>query len=137
MSSEQKTLPTPQSPNEVFAELSDAKRADGEYLVALFSDITGQPPVVWGRKIIGFGSYNYVYASGHSGSAAKVGFAVAERQISLYLSCNADEFELFFDRLGPVRRGKGCIYITRLGRINLDVLREMVEFAWQRPTDKA
>ncbi|MDU0479824.1 DUF1801 domain-containing protein [Staphylococcus chromogenes] len=125
-----KTAPSPTNPDEVFSELSDAKRADGEYLVDLFQEVTGLPPVVWGRKIIGFGSYDYTYASGHSGTAARVGFAVAERQISLYLACDADEFEPFFERLGPVKRGKGCIYITRLARVDLDVLREMIEHAW-------
>lgn len=116
-----KTTPSPISPDEVFAELTDAKRADGEYFVDLFQDVTGLPSVVWGRKIIGFGSYDYTYASGHSGTAAQLAFAVAERQISLYLTCDADEFEPFFARLGPVKRGKGCIYITRLARVDRQV----------------
>lgn len=49
-------MPNEQTPNEVFAELSDSKRKDAEYLVSLMSTISGEQLVVWGRKIIGFGS---------------------------------------------------------------------------------
>lgn len=127
------TVPTPTNPAEVFAELPDRKRADAEYLLELMSEISGEPPVVWGRKIIGFGSYSYKYASGHSGTAARIGFAAAPRQFSLYLTCDASEFEPFLDRLGPHKTGKGCIYITQLARVDRSVLKEMIEFAWKQP----
>ncbi|AKK03874.1 DUF1801 domain-containing protein [Corynebacterium epidermidicanis] len=127
-----KTVPSPRTPDEVFAPLSDAKRADGEYLVSLFREVTGLPPVVWGAKIIGFGSYDYRYASGHTGTAAQLGFAVSERTISLYLSCDASQFATFLDALGPVKTGKGCIYITRLARVDTAVLRELIEYAWEQ-----
>lgn len=127
------TVPTPTKPEEVFADLPDSKREDAEYLLSLFSEVSGQKPVVWGRKIIGFGSYDYIYASGHSGTAAKIAFAAASARFSLYLTCDASLFEPFLERLGPHKTGKGCIYITRLARVDLAVLKEMIEFAWAQP----
>lgn len=127
------TVPTEKDPAEVFAELPENKQADALYLLNLMQEVSGEPSVVWGRKIIGFGSYDYKYASGHSGTAAKIGFAAAAARFSLYLTCDASMFEPFLERLGPHKTGKGCIYITRLARVDLAVLREMIEFAWAQP----
>lgn len=126
-------MPTTTTPQEVFAELPEAKRADAEHLLSLFQEVSGEEPVVWGRKIIGFGSYDYKYASGHSGTAAKIGFAAATARFSLYLTCDTSLFQPFLERLGPHKTGKGCIYITRLARVDLAVLQEMIEFAWAQP----
>lgn len=127
------TVPTNTAPEEVFTDLPDSKREDAEYLLSLMQEISGEPPVVWGRKIIGFGSYDYTYASGHSGTAARIGFAAAPRQFSLYLTCDAEQFTSFLERLGPHKTGKGCIYVTRLARIDVAVLKEMIQFAWAQP----
>lgn len=59
-------------------------------------------------------------------------FAAAERQFSLYLTCDAQLFTPYLERLGPHKTGKGCIYITRLARIDLAVLEEMLRFAWEQ-----
>ena len=45
------------------------RRADARALCVLLSEITGEPPVLWGAGIVGFGSYHYRYESGHEGNA--------------------------------------------------------------------
>lgn len=39
------------------------------------SAVTGQPPLMWGTGIFGFGSYHYRYDSGHEGDSCLTGFA--------------------------------------------------------------
>ncbi|WP_309081824.1 hypothetical protein [Zhihengliuella sp.] len=45
------------------------RRADAEALLELFASVTGEPPVLWGPSIVGYGSYHYRYASGREGDA--------------------------------------------------------------------
>ena len=83
---ETKTKPTEISARAYIAALPDAKkRADAEALLALFERVTGEPAIMWGPSMIGFGSYDYVYDSGHSGSAMRGGFAPRKANIVLYL----------------------------------------------------
>ena len=46
---------------------SDQRRTDAEALIELMSDVTGEPPVMWGPSIVGFGTYHYRYATGREG----------------------------------------------------------------------
>jgi len=46
----------------------ERRREDALRLCAMTQDITGEPPVMWGTSIIGFGTYRYRYASGHEGA---------------------------------------------------------------------
>ncbi len=41
----------------------------------MFTEISGEQPVVWAGRIIGFGTYQYRYASGHGGQAPLLAFA--------------------------------------------------------------
>ncbi|HEY1409675.1 MAG TPA: hypothetical protein VF434_12080, partial [Promineifilum sp.] len=40
----------------------ERKRADSHVILKMMKDITGEPPMMWGPSIIGFGSYHYRYA---------------------------------------------------------------------------
>ena len=43
------------------------RRDDARTVVKLMRRITGNRPTIWSSSIIGFGSYDYAYASGRSG----------------------------------------------------------------------
>lgn len=43
------------------------KREDAYQLLDIFTETTGLKAKMWGQSIIGFGSYHYVYESGHEG----------------------------------------------------------------------
>ena len=113
---------------------NEGRRDDAKVLLEIFGRITGEPPVMWGDSMIGFGSYDYAYDSGHSGSFFRSGFAPRKANMSLYvLGCTsapdkkARQQELL-DRLGPHKRGVSCLYVTRLNKIDLDVLEELIAF---------
>jgi hypothetical protein len=83
---------------------------------------------MWGSSIVGFGSYHYRYDSGHEGTAALVGFAPRKANLVLYLAAGlAERHPQLLERLGPHKTGKGCLYLKRLGDVDRDALRGLVE----------
>lgn len=126
---ENKTRPTQVSPAEFLAALdNERRRADGGELLVLMHAVTGEPPVMWGPTIIGFGQYHYKYASGHEGDTMIVGFSPRKAHLVLYIGCALDD-ETLLAKLGKHRRGKGCLYINKLDDVDRGVLRQLVENA--------
>lgn len=114
------------------AEVEPAGRAsEGQVLVDLFSRVTGQPPVMWGPSIIGFGSYHYRYESGHEGDSPRVAFSPRKAKLVCYLKLESTEAAPLLARLGKHSTGKGCLYINKLSDIDLGVLEELVTDSYQ------
>jgi hypothetical protein len=80
---------------------------------------------MWGPSIVGFGSYRYTYASGHSGQACITGFASRKNDISIYLMGGPRQKDLLA-RLGKHKMGKACLSIRRLTDINLPALEQLI-----------
>ena len=124
MAVEQKTNPNTISVADFIAAVEDPKRrADAEAACALLAEATGEPPVMWGPSIIGFGAYHYRYASGHEGDAPLVGFSPRKANLVFYLYCDEGRDDLLA-RLGKHKSGKGCVYVNRLSDIDPAVLKE-------------
>lgn len=124
---ETKTKPEAADPAAYVAGVADAaRRADAQALMALMARVTGEPPVMWSASMIGFGRYRYRYQSGHGGEAMRVGFAPRAKELVLYGISGAIDRLAAEERLGKIRRGKGCVYVKRLTDIDLDVLAALV-----------
>ena len=122
-----KTLPTPADAQAYLCAIEDqARRADCLALAALMEQVSGQPPVMWGDAIVGFGSYHYRYASGREGDAPLVGFAARKGDISIYLNCDTPARAAMLAQLGRHKMGKACLYVRRLADVDLDVLASLV-----------
>jgi hypothetical protein len=106
----------------------EGRRADARTLSALMGEITGEPPAMWSSGIVGFGRYHYRYESGHEGDSALASFAPRKQATVVYLAgyFEGRDAELI-ERLGPVKTGKGCVYIKRLDDVDRDALRELIE----------
>ncbi|MFV0350816.1 MAG: DUF1801 domain-containing protein [Oscillospiraceae bacterium] len=107
------------------------RRADAEQLLQIFGTITGSKPVVWAGKMVGFGSYTYRYASGHSGQAFNMGFAPAKGHTTVYLYLPEDILQPYMQRLGKAKSGKACIYINKSDDVDIAVLQELIKEAKQ------
>ncbi len=81
---------------------------------------------MWGSSIVGFGSYHYKYESGREGEMCLIGFSSRKGDISVYGLGHSPEVEALLARLGKHKRGKGCLYLKRLGDIDQDVLAKAV-----------
>ncbi|MGH8852702.1 MAG: DUF1801 domain-containing protein [Telluria sp.] len=124
---ENKTQPTAASVRAYFDAILDAgRRQDCEIIAAMMGRLTGEPAVMWGPGIVGFGSYHYKYASGREGDAPLAGFASRKGDISVYLSCDAPPSEAQRERLGRHKMGKSCLYVRRLDDVDQEVLEQMV-----------
>ena len=124
---ENKTKPTDASVAGFIARVDgDERRADCEALVALMQRVTGEPAVLWGDAIIGFGTYHYRYASGHQGDAPLAGFSPRKGDISVYLSCDAAASTALLAKLGRHRIGKSFLYLRRLADVDMAVLEQLV-----------
>ena len=102
------------------------RRADGIALCEIMTRVTGEPPVMWGPSIIGFGSYRYTYASGHSGESCRVGFSPRKAKLVLYLTGCTETDPALVAKLGKVKTGKACIYASKLADIDLAVLEQLI-----------
>jgi hypothetical protein len=122
-----KTQPTDASVAAFVAGIADERqRADSERLIAVMSDVTGEPATMWGPSIIGFGSYHYRYASGREGDAPLVGFSPRRSALTLYASADDDVRAKLLARLGPHKVGKGCVYVKRLSDVDEQALADLI-----------
>ncbi|MGX1264372.1 hypothetical protein RKD55_002176 [Rossellomorea marisflavi] len=105
------------------------RREDAFKLLDLFTEASGFAGKMWGKSIIGFGSYHYTYASGHEGDTALAGFSPRKSKISVYLGCTGTEKDRLLSELGKHTSGKGCVYINRLSDVDPDILKELIRLS--------
>lgn len=123
------TVPTDASVDDFLAAVPDERRrTDAQRLCALLRDVTGEPPVMWGPSIVGFGRYRYTYANGSTGDWPLAGFSPRKQQLVVYLVGGFEQRHAsVLARLGPHKTGKGCLYLKRLDEVDEAVLRELVD----------
>ena len=124
-----KMVPTGADVEAFLATVADERRrADARTLCELMATLTGEPAVLWGSSIIGFGAHHYRYASGREGDAPLAAFSPRKAQLVVYLVAGFTErYGKLLSRLGPHTSGKSCLYIKRLSDVDLDVLRQLVD----------
>jgi len=104
------------------------RRADAHAVLDLMRSVTGESPVMWGPSIVGFGSYHYRYESGRTGDAPLAGFSPRKANLVVYLVGGfEDRYPKLLEQLGPHKTGKACLYLKRLGDVDVDVLRQLIE----------
>ena len=131
---------TTENDTSVAAFIADAepeeRREECEALCGLMSRVTGEPAKMWGKAIVGFGSYHYKYASGHEGEAALVGFSPRKGALSIYIMQGFSAYPEIMKNLGKYKTGKSCLYVKKLDDIDLKLLQKLVKesVAWMRKT---
>lgn len=131
MADDAKTRPTDVTVEDFLATLDDpVTQADCSSLMAMLERVTGEPAVMWGPSIIGFGSYHYRYASGREGDAAVVGFSPRVGKLSLYLNDGTDQHAEALARLGRHTVTKACLHLKRLDDVDADVLAQIVQTSY-------
>ncbi|MBB3711716.1 hypothetical protein FHS00_001287 [Limimaricola variabilis] len=128
-----KTQPTGESVEAFLAAVEpERRREDAQALDALFREVTGFVPQMWGPSILGYGSYDYVYDSGRSGRFLATGFSPRKANLVLYIMPGYDEANPILARLGKYRTGKSCLYINRLADVDRGVLAELIRHGLDR-----
>jgi len=114
--------------DEVLDRATGPRREEADELVNLLQSVLEEQPVVWAGRIIGFGEYQYTYDSGHSGTAPLLAFAPGKAHHTVYLANNfSEKWPDLISLLGPHRASKACLYITRLSKVNVDALKQLLQ----------
>ena len=109
---------------------NDKRRKDAKQILKLMKDITGEKAVMWGASIIGFGSYDYRYASGREGTFMRIGFSPRKANTTLYIMNGFSKYDELLSQLGKYKTGKSCLYINKLEDVDLEVLKKMIKHSF-------
>jgi Domain of unknown function (DU1801) len=104
-------------------------------LIKIFEKVTNNKPVLWG-KIIGFGSYHYVYESGREGDSLMVGFTPSKVGITIYTNCDLENNTNLLNNLGKHKISKSCLYIKKLEDINIEIFEQIIKDSYNHIKDK-
>jgi hypothetical protein len=125
MASEPKTKPTDASVDDFLEAVEHpGRREDGKVVAKLLAEVSGQPPVMWGPSIVGYGSYR-----SPTGDWPRIGFSPRKGNMVLYVLTGVAEEQDLLDRLGAHKTGKACLYINRLKDVDVDVLRRLAQLS--------
>ncbi|MBV1779266.1 DUF1801 domain-containing protein [Paeniglutamicibacter sp. ABSL32-1] len=113
---------------QVLDRTTGPRRAEAEELLELLGEISGEQPVVWAGRIIGFGEYEYRYESGRGGRSPVLAFAPGPTKHTIYLVNDfSQRWPDLMARLGKHRASKVCLYLTRLTGVDRSALRQLLE----------
>lgn len=111
---------------------NEQKKTDSFALIDHLTKWSGYEPKMFGPSIIGFGNYQYKYASGHGGEAPILGFSPRKNALTLYVYSETEKNKDLLEDLGKYKMGKACIYVKKLSDIDISVLekisRETLDF---------
>jgi hypothetical protein len=127
-----KTQPTSDDVSQFLDSVADQRRrSEGHELRSLFERVTGEPAVMWGPSIVGFGARPYTNTMG-TNDWFVVGFSPRKTAMTIYgiFDGYASTPDPLINALGPATTGKSCVYIKRLDQIDRDVLEQLVRKAW-------
>jgi Domain of unknown function (DU1801) len=122
-----KTQPTRQSVSDFLSTVADKKmRAECGVVAKMMRDATGKRAKMWGTSIVGYGSYDYKYASGQEGSWPIIGFSPRSKNVSIYIMPGFSKFDKLMGQLGKYKTGKSCLYIKTLDDVDQKKLKALI-----------
>lgn len=95
-------------------------------LCKMMEEATGASANMWGDSLVGFGQYNYKYASGKEGTWFLTGFSPRKQNLTIYIMPGFEPFGQALSELGKHKTGKSCLYIKSLSDIDENVLEKML-----------
>lgn len=105
---------------------NEQRRKDSFRVLKMMQELTGEPPKMWGKSIVGFGSYHYKYASGREGDFLAVGFSPRKTSLTLYIMSGFSRYDELMEKLGKYKTGKSCLYLKKLDDVDEEVLKELI-----------
>jgi hypothetical protein len=122
-----KTTQNTASVEEFLNALADEQqRRDSFLILEMMKKATGEEPMMWGTSLIGFGKVRIKSPSGREVEWFLLGFSPRKANLSLYLSTTVLKQEEELKKLGKCKTGMGCLYINKLGDVDIKVLKGMI-----------
>jgi len=110
----------------------EQKRKDCFEICEMMKRVTGEEPGMWGKSIVGFGSYHYKGKSGREGDWMLTGFSPRKQNLALYLTGGFDTHAGLLKKLGKFKTGAGCLYLKKLDDVDRKGLKELVQASFKR-----
>ena len=104
----------------------DEVREDCFEILKIMKQVTKEEPRMWGKSIVGFGSYHYIGKSGREGDWMLTGFSPRKQNLTLYLMGGFDVEKELLNNLGKHKTSVGCLYIKKLDDVDKKVLKKLV-----------
>ncbi len=104
---------------------NDQRRADALELNEMIRTASGEDPVLWGSTIVGYGELSYSGSRGKQRTWPVIAFSPRKAELVLYLNTAVED--ALYERLGPHRRGVGCLYLKRLSDIDQAELQRLID----------
>ena len=124
---ELKTKVNDASVDKFLKSVKDEKvREDCYKILDIMREATKEKPKMWGKSIIGFGSYHYKYESGREGEWMLTGFSPRKQNLTLYIMPGFNEYDDLMKKLGKHTTGVSCLYIKKLEDVDTKVLKKIV-----------
>lgn len=109
------------------ASVANRGRAEDAAVVsAMMQRITGCPPRMWGDSIIGFDGYDYQRRDGSAHRWFVTGVSPRKANLTIYIMPGFKRYSEIMPRLGPYKNSISCLYLTRLARVDVAVLEELI-----------
>jgi hypothetical protein len=108
----------------------EGKRKDSLAILKMMQKASKEKPKMWGSSMIGFG--NKIYKSPATGREVewfKIGFSPRKANISLHLVLDITKHSTELKKLGKHKTGVGCLYINKLGDVDVKVLEKLINTA--------
>ena len=112
----------------------EQRKKDCVELLELFSKTTGQVAKIWGKDIVGFGSYHYKGKSGREGEWFPLGFSSRKANLTIYMPAGFKNFEKELAEIGKHKVSAGCLYVKSLEGIDKKILKELAKKAYLKMT---
>ncbi len=126
-SSDNKTIPTKVRVADFVSSIDKpARQADTKIVLRLMRAATGKRAQMWGDSIIGFGRYEYRYASGREGEFFLTGLSPRKQSLVIYIMGGFEAHEKLLAQLGKHKRGKACLYVNKLCDIDVKILERVI-----------
>ncbi|MDE2911925.1 MAG: DUF1801 domain-containing protein [Paracoccaceae bacterium] len=124
------TLKTAENDGDVAAYLDSVenprRRDEAWTVLRMMEAVTGETPRMWGDSIVGFGRYRYRRSDRSEHDWMLTGFAPRKSAMTIYIMPGFSAYGDLLERLGRHRHSVSCLYVTRLGSIDFDILTELV-----------
>jgi hypothetical protein len=118
--------------------LDEGKIKDSFVLLNIFEKLTGEKAKMWGKSIIGFGSYHYKSErSKQEGDWPLIGFSPRKQNLTIYLMSGFNGFEDLLKDLGKHKiSGGSCLYINKLSDIDQNILEKLIKKSYITQKEK-
>ena len=111
----------------------ESKRSDCYALLEIFKQATSEEPAMWGKSIIGFGSYHYKSErSTQEGDWPLTGFSPRKQSLTIYIMPGFDTYKTELSKLGKYKTSVSCLYIKRLSDVDTAVLKSILKDSAQK-----